>query len=472
MDFFLRNKIDVSSYINNTFHPNNPLPKQILNSPVLKSPWLQITPADNETVASAIDAADKAFQDWKNMSPFARGEILRALAQKLRLNKAFLAEIMTLEVGKPIKESEAEVEYAAGYFDWYAAEGERIYGMIMPSRNIHKRLSINYAPVGVCALITPWNFPLAIPGRKIAAALAAGCTVVVKPSPECPMSSLAIAYMAADIGIPPGVINIVVGSENEIGSALLSSPIVRKLSFTGSCEVGAKLYAACAPTLKKMTMELGGHAPLIVFDDADLDMAVQQTIVAKFRNSGQTCVAPNRLYIQEKVYNEYSMKLVKAVRQLVVGDPMNPKTDISNVLHPSADEKFHEHHTDAIKHGAKELLAGLPSILGGINSKMKVYHEETFGPLLPLIKFTSDDEAISAANNTQYGLAAYIFTASLARADKAVRNLEYGLLGLNDGMPSAPEASFGGIKGSGFGREGGPNGINDYLVEKCVSAQP
>jgi succinate-semialdehyde dehydrogenase/glutarate-semialdehyde dehydrogenase len=468
----LRTKVDISSYIDNSFIPEDKDNLQVLNSPVLNEPWLKITPADQATVNIAIDSAHAAFHKWKTHTSFQRGKLLRNIASKLRQNKAFLAEIMTLEIGKPIRESEVEVEYAAGYFDWYASEGERVHGLILPSHHPHKKLSVQYMPVGVCGLITPWNFPLAIPARKIAATLAAGCTAVLKPSPECPLSALALAYIATEEGVPAGVLNVVVGGEAEIGKIMLSSPKVRKLSFTGSCEVGKLLYKQSADTLKKMTMELGGHAPLIVFDDADIDHAVKETIAAKFRNSGQTCVAPNRLFIQDTVYDAYVKKLVAAVSALKVGDPRAASTDISNVLHPSAKAKLDEHYADAIQLGAKKYMEGNPSIVGEITPDMKVYHEETFGPLLPLIRFKYESDAIEKANDTEFGLAAYVFTQDLARADRVVRQLEYGVIGLNDGMPSAPEASFGGIKGSGFGREGGPHGIYDYLVEKCVSAQP
>lgn len=467
----LKTKINLSSYINNQFQKESG-PVEVLDSPVSKSPWLNLYPADVKMSKDAVKAASDALKEWSALSPFARSGMLRAIAAKMRANQAFLAEIMTLEIGKPIKESKVEVEYAAGYFDWYAAEGERVHGSIMPSRYPNKRLSIQYGPVGVCALITPWNFPLAIPGRKIAAALAAGCTVVLKPSPECPMSALAIAYMASEVGVPAGVVNVLIGSETEIGQVLLESSDVRKLSFTGSCEVGRLLFEKSARTLKKMTMELGGHAPLIVFDDADIDQAIEQTLAAKFRNSGQTCVAPNRLFVQSGIYDVFTERLVTAVRKLKVGDPRDEATDISDVLHPSVEEKFRLHKENALKFGGKEYLSGSPSIIGGINPQMLVYHEETFGPLLPLIRFTEDSEAIEAANRTEYGLAAYVFTQSLARADHAISALQYGVIGLNDGLPSAPETSFGGIKGSGFGREGGPHGIYDYLVEKCVSAQP
>lgn len=468
----LRSKVDVSSYINNSFMPLEQTPIQILNSPVLKTPWLKVTPATQQTVIHAIDSADEAMREWRTVTAFGRGKILRAVAQQIRQNRTFLAEIMTLEIGKPIRESETEVEYAAGYFDWYASEGERVHGLIMPSRHSQKRLSIQYSPVGVCGLITPWNFPLAIPGRKVAAALAAGCTVVLKPSPECPMSSLALGYLAAEAGLPPGALNVVVGDEEIIGEVFLNSTKIRKLSFTGSCEIGKLLYRRSAETLKKLTMELGGHAPLIVFEDANLDQAVKETISAKFRNSGQTCVAPNRLFVQEKIYDAYLDKLVSAVQALKVGDPMDPSTEISNVLHPSAEKKFKEHCNDAIQKGARRYLEGVPAILGDINPQMKVYHEETFAPLLPIIRFKEESEVVQKANDTEFGLAAYVFTQNLARADRVVAQLEYGLIGLNDGMPSSPESSFGGIKGSGFGREGGPNGLHDYLVEKCVSAQP
>jgi succinate-semialdehyde dehydrogenase/glutarate-semialdehyde dehydrogenase len=380
---------------------------------------------------------------------------------------------MTLEMGKTITEGLAEVEYAAGYFDWFAGEAERVYGTFVPSRHIHKRVSIVQRPVGPSAMITPWNFPIAMASRKIAAALAAGCTAVVKPAQECPLSLLSIASIAQEEGLPPGCLNVFFGDPQEIGEAFLTSGIIRKLTFTGSTNVGRYLYQNSAATLKKLTLELGGHAPFIVYDDANLQKAAEQAIASKFRNNGQTCVCPNRFYIHSKIHDEFVSALTDMAKQLKIGDPLDPKTNLSTAMHPTSVVKVKRHIEDALSKGAKVVLGGEevfePTILTGITEDMLISQEETFGPVIAISCFDSLGQVIEMANHTPYGLAAYVFTDSIDKGHKTVELLDYGVIGLNDGAPSAPEISFGGVKTSGFGREGGPSGIYEYLVEKTVS---
>jgi succinate-semialdehyde dehydrogenase/glutarate-semialdehyde dehydrogenase len=322
-------------------------------------------------------------------------------------------------------------------------------------------------------MITPWNFPLALPGRKIAGALAAGCTTIVKPTKECPLSLILLAEAARDAGLPEGCLNVVFGPGKEIGRLLMEAKSIRKLSFTGSTEVGKHLYEQSAATVKKLTLELGGHAPLIVFDDADLELAVKQTLAAKLRNSGQTCIAPNRLFIQKGIYGDFVELLKKEVLKLRYGNPLKDEIDLTTILHPTSVEKVQDHIADALAKGATAVLkpdhAYEVAILEHVDPSMKLFTEETFGPVFPLIPFETEEEAVMRANESDYGLAAYLFTSSMERGYRVARGLEYGIIGFNDGGPSAPEASFGGVKYSGFGREGGPNGIREYLTEKCVS---
>jgi len=430
-------------------------------------------PAKEEGIGRSLEAAQKAFASWKNVPGSVRAQYLRRTAFLMRENREFLAELMAKEMGKPVTEGLGEVEYSASFFDWFAGEAERIYGMTVPSHHPYKSLMLVYEPVGVCGVITPWNFPLAMPARKIAAALAAGCTVAAKPSGETAASMLLFAHFFEKIGLPEGVFNVLLGDGKFIGKALLHSPIVRKISFTGSTEVGRHLYEHSAGTLKKLTLELGGHAPFLVFDDADLEIAVKEAVVAKFRNTGQTCVAANRFLVQKGIYDAFLERFTEAVKALQVGSPFDPATEVSTVLHPASEEKVRAHIDDALEQGAKALLKGKepyePTILTEVTPKMRIFREETFGPVAPITPFSTFEEGIALANDTPFGLAAYLCSSGLKQAHRAAAELQYGVIGVNDGLPSSAETSFGGVKQSGLGREGGPTGIYEYLVEKFVS---
>jgi len=471
LEKFLKQKT-YGSFINGSFLKGQykVLP---LKSPLSKQEWIGIIPAERNTVDEAIEAAQNAFKEWKLIPSPIRGQYLRKVGDALIAYKEPLAHTMAMEMGKPVSEGMREVHYAAGFFHWFAGEAERIYGLTIPSQFPDKRLQLAYTPVGVCGIITPWNFPLAMAARKIAAALAAGCTVVCKPSPECPLTLLILSEICRQLELPPGVMNVLAGDEELIGQALLESLWVRKISFTGSCEVGKYLYQRSAETLKKVTLELGGHAPLLVFNDANIEAAVQGTITAKFRNNGQTCVAPNRILVQEDAYEAYSKKLLEQIRNLKIGDPLDPRTDLSNVLHPTSAKKIQEHVQDALFKGAKAEVMGKnpyePAVLSNVNFQMRVCREETFGPVLPLLRFKTIEEGITIANATEYGLASYVFTENIKTVDKVINDLEFGIIGINDGLPSTPQGSFGGVKNSGFGREGGPTGIYEYLNEKYTS---
>jgi succinate-semialdehyde dehydrogenase/glutarate-semialdehyde dehydrogenase len=425
-----------------------------------------------ETV-KAIQLAEKTFLEWRSVPAPQRAKLLRQAGDLMLERKELLAKSMTKEMGKTMTEAGREVDYAAGYFSWFAGEAERIYGLTIPPSVPNKELLISYDPVGVCGLITPWNFPLAIPTRKVAAALAAGCTVVAKPASETVETFKLLAQLCLDAGIPAGAVNVVSGSEQEIGKTLLESPIIRKLSFTGSTEVGKYLYQQAGKTLKKLTLELGGLAPLIVFDDAPIDATVKDVINAKIRNNAQSCVAPNRLLVQESIYEAFVEKLTAEVAKLKVGDPFEPETELSTQLHPASVEKSMKQIQEAIHQGATQTYRSsiLPSfsVLRDVTPAMLIFKEETFGPVFAVAKFTQFEEAIKIANDTPFGLAAYVFTTNLERTFNAINQLEYGIIGVNDPIPSAPQASFGGMKHSGFGREGGPTGIYEYLVEKYIS---
>ncbi|MEC7839354.1 MAG: NAD-dependent succinate-semialdehyde dehydrogenase [Chlamydiota bacterium] len=442
-------------------------------SPTIESAWKNIVPVGTEEVKLAINTAQSTYSKWRKTPAPIRAKHLRKVASLIVDNKELLAEVMTMEMGKPIKESLAEIDYSAGFFTWFAGEAERIYGTTIPSQYPNKSLKVIHEPIGVCGIITPWNFPLAMPARKVAPALAAGCTVVAKPSPESPISMLLLAKICEMAGIPSGAFNVVIGAEQEVGSVILESQAVRKISFTGSTKVGKYLYRESSNTMKKITMELGGHAPLIIYDDADIDIAIAGTIASKFRNTGQTCVCANKILVQDSIYDLYCEKLMHAVKNLKIGDPRDPDTEISKVLHPISTLKVQEHVEDALSKGAKALHMTEkpyePKILTGISPAMKIFREETFGPVAPIIRFAEDDEGITLANASEFGLAAYIFTTSMKRANKSVSELEYGVIGVNDGVPSTPQGSFGGMKNSGLGREGGPTGIYEYMTEKYVS---
>jgi succinate-semialdehyde dehydrogenase / glutarate-semialdehyde dehydrogenase len=428
----------------------------------------------------AIEAAHAAMPAWARKTAKDRATILRKWYDLMLANLDDLATIMTAEQGKPLAESKGEIAYAASFIEWFAEEGKRLYGDVIPSHAPDKRILVLRQPVGVVAGITPWNFPSAMISRKVAPALAAGCTFVCKPAAQTPYSAFAMAELASRAGIPAGVLNVLTGSAAEIGAEMTSNPIVRKITFTGSTEIGKKLMAQSSGTLKKLSLELGGNAPFLVFDDADLDAAVQGALASKYRNTGQTCVCANRLLVQSGVYEAFTRKLVEAVSQLRVGDGLKGATDQGPLIDEKAVAKVEEHVADALSKGAKVAIGGKRHALGGtfyqptvlidVTPKMAVAREETFGPVAPLFRFDSEADAIRMANDTEFGLAAYLYTRDLSRSWRVSEALEYGIVGLNTGIISTEVAPFGGIKESGFGREGSRYGILDYTEIKYVCA--
>jgi len=426
----------------------------------------------------AIAAAAEALPAWAARTAKDRSIVLRRWFDLIMQNDQDLAVIMTAEQGKPLAESKGEIAYAASFIEWFAEEGKRLYGDLIPGHQADKRIMVLRQPVGVVAAITPWNFPAAMITRKAGPALAAGCTLVLKPATQTPLSALALAELGIRAGLPAGVFNVVTGSASAIGGELTSNPLVRKLTFTGSTDVGKRLMAQCASTIKKLSLELGGNAPFIVFDDADLDAAVQGAIASKFRNTGQTCVCANRLLVQERVYEEFAGKLSAAVAKLRVGDGLKGVTDQGPLIDAKAVAKVEEHVADALAQGARVSVGGKrhalggnffePTVLTGVTPAMLIAREETFGPVAPLFKFKSEAEAIAMANDTQFGLAAYVYTRDLARSWRVSEAIEYGIVGLNTGIISTEVAPFGGVKESGTGREGSKYGILDYTEIKYV----
>jgi succinate-semialdehyde dehydrogenase/glutarate-semialdehyde dehydrogenase len=426
----------------------------------------------------AIAAAARALPAWGARTAKDRAILLRRWFDLITQNEHDLAVLMTAEQGKPLAESKGEIAYAASFIEWFAEEGKRLYGDIIPGHQPDKRIMVLRQPVGVVAAITPWNFPAAMITRKAGPALAAGCTMVLKPATQTPFSALALGELALRAGIPPGVFNVITGSAAAIGGEMTSNPTVRKLTFTGSTEIGKKLIEQCAGTVKKLSLELGGNAPFIVFDDADLDAAVLGAIASKYRNTGQTCVCANRLLVQEGVYEEFARKLAQAVGKLRVGDGLKGATDQGPLIDANAVAKVEEHVADAVAKGAKILAGGKrhalggtffePTILTGVTPQMTVAREETFGPVAPLFKFKTEAEAIAMANDTEFGLAAYVYTRDLARSWRVCEAIEYGIVGLNTGIISTEVAPFGGVKESGTGREGSKYGILDYTELKYV----
>lgn len=426
----------------------------------------------------AIEAASKAQPLWARKTAKERAAILRRFAELMIAHTDDLAVIMTAEQGKPLAEAKGEVAYAASFIEWFAEEGKRAYGDIIPTFRADSRLLVLRQPVGVAAAITPWNFPAAMITRKLGPALASGCTFVSKPAPQTPFSALALAELASRAGVPAGVFNVVTGDAEAIGGELTSNPLVRKLSFTGSTAVGKQLLAQCAGTVKKVSMELGGNAPFIVFDDADVDAAVQGAMASKYRNTGQTCVCANRFYVQSGIYDEFAKRLVKAVATLRVGDGLAGPTEQGPLIDARALAKVKSHISDAVEKGASVACGGKPHALGGnffeptvlvnVTPSMRVAREETFGPVAPLFRFDTEDDVIRMANDTEFGLAAYFYTRDLARSWRLQEALEYGIVGVNTGLFSTEVAPFGGIKESGLGREGSRYGIDDYTELKYV----
>jgi succinate-semialdehyde dehydrogenase/glutarate-semialdehyde dehydrogenase len=426
----------------------------------------------------AIDQANLALPAWRARTASQRSQILRCWFDLIITNREDLATIMTAEQGKPLAESRGEIAYAASFIEWFAEEGKRIYGDTIPSFSSDRRIVVLKQPIGVCAAITPWNFPAAMITRKAGPALAAGCTMVVKPASQTPLSALALAALADRAGLPKGVFSVVTGSASQIGGEMTSNPIVRKLTFTGSTEIGKQLIAQSASTVKRTSMELGGNAPFIVFDDADLDAAVKGAMASKYRNAGQTCVCVNRILVQDGVYDAFIERFSKAVEILKVGDGFDSEVTIGPLINEAAIEKVEEHISDAVTKGAKVKSGGCrhslggtffePTILTGATRDMLVFREETFGPLAPVFRFKTEGEAIELANDTEFGLAAYFYGRDIGRIWRVAEALEYGMVGINEGIISTEVAPFGGIKESGNGREGSKYGIDDYLEVKYL----
>jgi succinate-semialdehyde dehydrogenase / glutarate-semialdehyde dehydrogenase len=425
---------------------------------------------------AAIEAADRAFKPWAKKTAKERAGILRKWFTLMMENQEDLAQILTAEQGKPLAESRGEIAYGASFIEWFAEEARRTYGETLPVPFPHGRAIVIKQPVGVIACITPWNFPNAMITRKAGAALAAGCTMVVKPASETPLSALAMAELGARAGIPAGVFSVVTGKASEIGNEMCANPIVRGLTFTGSTEIGRMLMAQCAPTIKKMGLELGGNAPFIVFDDADLDAAVAGAMASKYRNNGQTCVCANRILVQEGVYDKFAEKLSIAVKKLSVGNGVADGITTGPLINAAAVKKVEEHVADAIAKGGKVVLGGKamggnfyePTIITGVTKDMAVAIEETFGPVAPLFKFKTEAEAIEMANATEFGLACYFYTRDIGRIWRVGEALDYGMVGINEGLISTAEAPFGGVKQSGIGREGSKHGMEEYLEIKYM----
>ncbi len=446
-------------------------------------------PASGETITTipkmgtmetrrAIEAADRALPGWRAMTAKERASILRRWFDLMLANQDDLAIIMTAEQGKPLAEAKGEIAYAASFIEWFAEEGKRVYGDVIPSFRRDARIVVLKEPIGVCAAITPWNFPSAMIARKAGPALAAGCTMVVKPATQTPLSALAMAELAARAGVPAGVFSVVTGSAAQIGDEMCANPIVRKLTFTGSTEIGKKLIAKCAATVKKTSMELGGNAPFIVFDDADLDAAVEGAIASKFRNTGQTCVCANRLLVQDGVYEAFAAKLATRVKALRIGDGLKGETDQGPLIDMKAVAKVEQHIANALSMGAKVAVGGHrhalggsffePTVLTNVTPAMAVAKEETFGPLAPLFRFTDEADAVRLANDTEFGLAAYFYSRDIGRIWRVAEKMEYGIVGINSGIISTEVAPFGGMKESGTGREGSKYGIEDFLEIKYL----
>ncbi|NQX87476.1 MAG: NAD-dependent succinate-semialdehyde dehydrogenase [Halioglobus sp.] len=452
----------------------------ILN-PATREEIISIPNAGADETRRAIEAADKAFQSWRKTTVKSRADILKRWFSLIMANQEDLAQLMTAEQGKPLAESRGEVAYGAAFVEWFAEEGRRVYGDTIPANNPNQRIVTIKQPVGVVAAITPWNFPIAMITRKVGPALATGCTVVLKPATATPLSALALAELAARAGVPAGVFSVIAGnSARAIGGEMTGNPIVRKLTFTGSTEIGKVLMQQCAGTVKKTSMELGGNAPFIVFDDADLDAAVMGAMASKYRNAGQTCVCANRLLVQDSVFDAFATKLVAAVNALKVGNGAEEGIQIGPLINDEAVTKVAELVNEATAKGAKVLTGGrvgdayghgffMPTVLSDVNDGMAIYHEEIFGPVATLIRFSSEADAIRMGNDTPFGLSAYFYARDIGRIWRVAEGLDYGIVGINEGIISTEVAPFGGVKESGIGREGSKYGIDDYLEIKYLN---
>ncbi|WP_407703002.1 NAD-dependent succinate-semialdehyde dehydrogenase [Virgibacillus tibetensis] len=433
-----------------------------------------------EEAQQAIEAAHEAFGSWSELTAYDRAGYLKKLHQLMLENQEELARIMTLEMGKPIHESRGEVNYAASFIEWFAEEGKRIYGETIPAHVSGKRLQVWKKPVGVVAAITPWNFPAAMLTRKIGPALAAGCTVLMKPSSESPLTAVKLMELCEKAGFPKGVVNLVTGSSSKIAKAIMENEKVRKITFTGSTEVGKILIKQSADQVKRLSLELGGHAPLIILDDANVDVAVKGVMASKFRNAGQTCICANRIYVQAGIYEEFVEKFSREVEKLKVGNGIDESVNVGPLINRDGLDKVNHHVQDAVSKGASVVTGGevitegegvffSPTVIKDVDQSMVVMQEETFGPVAPIQKIDSEAEAVHLANNTPYGLAAYVFTENVARGTRVIEQLNFGIVGWNDGAPSAAQVPFGGMKESGMGREGGHEGIDAFVESQYVS---
>lgn len=444
-----------------------------------------VSKGDKYKTRLAIDAAKDALSSWSKLTARERYNYLNRVAEILRERTDEIATIITKEMGKPVQEAKTEISLAIDYLEWYAEEGRRIYGETIPASSESKRLMVIRQPVGVVGAITPWNFPIAMITRKLAPALAAGCTVVLKPASATPLTAVEVIKACHEAGIPKGVVNLLHGSASEIVKVLMHSSDVRKITFTGSTEVGKQLVRQSADTMKKVSLELGGHAPFIVFEDADLEQAAEAAIASKFRNAGQTCVCTNRIYAHENIAKDFAELFAEKINKLVVGDGLEPDVTIGPLIDEGAVQKVENQVQDAVEKGAKVLVGGNrlidgeydkgnffePTLLMKATHDMKISHEETFGPIAPVFEFKTEEEAIERANSSEYGLASYIFTKDASRIVRVSEALQYGIVGINDPMPTVAQAPFGGVKESGVGREGGKQGIEDYLEYKYLSFQ-
>ena len=426
----------------------------------------------------AVDVAWRAFESWRTTTAFERSRILRRWYELMMEHQLELGELMTREMGKPLRESRGEAAYAASFIEWYAEEGKRAYGSWIPTHHAGKRLLSMRQPVGPCYAVTPWNFPAGMLARKVAPALAVGCTMIVKPAKQTPFTALRMAELWLEAGGPSGTLQVLPAwRPGPLTEVIMADPRVRKLTFTGSTEIGQVLFRQAADTVKRLSLELGGHAPYLVFDDADIAMAVREVTACKFRNAGQTCVCTNRIYVQDGIHDEFVAAFAESVRGLRVGDPLDEATDIGPLVDAAGLAKAEEHVADAVAHGARLVVGGeragglyyQPTLLTEVAPGMKILEEETFGPVAPVLRFTTEAEGIELANTTPYGLAAYLYTRDLGRAIRVAEALDFGLVGVNDGVPSVAHAPFGGVKASGIGREGGPWGLEEYTETKYVS---
>jgi len=470
-----------SIYINGEWREVESNNSETIYNPATLEAITNVSSGGMQETRDAIDAAKKAFPAWSGMSGRKRSRVLYKAAELMRKDANRLGEILTMEQGKPLQEGIGEVKGAANFLLWYAEEASRAYGEWLPSSVSSKRMLVIPQPVGVVGAITPWNFPSSMITRKLGPALAAGCTAVLKPSPETPLSAIEIVKIFEEAGMPAGVVNMVTGDADAIGKEMLTNKDVRMITFTGSTSVGKYLMREGSAQMKKVSLELGGHAPIIVFDDADLDKAATLSLASKFRNNGQTCICANRLYVHESIADAFTKKLKEKVEQMRVGSGMDDGVDVGPLINEQASEKVQRHLDDAVKKGAHVLTGGHkwsgdlngyfyePTVLKNISDDMVIMNEETFGPILPIQTFTDDEVAVEKANDTDYGLAAYIFTESTKRTLRVSEKLEYGIVGVNDVFPSVPESPFGGIKQSGNGKEGGHHGMEEFMEKKFVS---